>query len=995
MSGTTRTSTRRQNAAAINKENVAPSGVANPAATTFRVPPRPTGAAKATAAKVKANAPTPTTDGGDAQAMSYAAVAAKRPTADSRAGSRVAAVVPTTGASKTMQPLGLKTNTTTAAAAKAKPATLAAAPTATKSAAATASSKKGSAAALKSTTGSTVATPSENGVNANSAAKTASKTKAPSRNTSATANKAPQRNSDDDESSGTSDSDDGEETNTTLRAKLAAYKAKLKEAKTAQSATAQPSQHVKSTLISNPDKVINIERAMGYRKGDAVGRREYLDTRRAVQRIMTEVGIDPAVDTFRGLPKGKLISVVAIARRDIKVFRRYKDAWPIPYLMQSIISNRRHHLAVLRRNSAVTSGGGGGSNEDEDEGGLEIEEEEQSHDDNSQGGEVRDTQGEFEEREYGHGFEANEEEGESELLAPPMGAGDVDDDDDMYVDDREVGRAIPDGEYGQYFPVPDNGDVDAALDDDLDSGGEADGSVKKRKALDQLRAAQQLKKKNRVGKSRQIYEKKFKAQIAHYNALMEKVPALAVDREVLRKNSAAIELLGASMVDSANQARSNDIFSLKDKFLQYLALEVPAGSKIPVKPDKSDRGFTNQYTAQLLIPAVLRSEFDDDPERFMAEVLNGTPQEAGGKDIFVDETEFPSFMWPENGFIPGPENQDKDFFRSEILVRVFRHIFTTPSSALKNLDDIITKSVQGMTKKEKMTTVTPASIAYACVMLRHAVTTATVWTQDDRSFNYQRYFEIIISLFDTKDEDADVEWVEDTIKWWNIKVFGKASPDYDDSSEAARSKKRAAPSTFDKIKMARADKRRRRLDAQQGQSNQPELPIPSALQPNLQPGQPPSSQSSPSHHHTAASMSPEQSTRQPLHPLSIPNLPQPAYSGNLPTPVPSQQRRGPRLAQQAYDHNNSHQQPPFIIDPELLRTPNITSPQARTQLDPSHLHSPHSYFNHANQSYYPNHGHQQPEHPATHAGPSNSHETQHDTMQYRGQSSGFNARNYG
>lgn len=126
------------------------------------------------------------------------------------------------------------------------------------------------------------------------------------------------------------------------------------------------------------------------------------------------------------------------------------------------------------------------------------------------------------------------------------------------------------------------------------------------------------------------YEDKFKVQIAQYKTLMDRVPSLAVDREVLRKDSSAIELLGASvcmnflkheiclihhqMVDSANQARSNDISSLKDKFLQYLGLELPVGSKIPNQPNKSDRGFRNQYTAQLLIPAVLRSQFDENPD---------------------------------------------------------------------------------------------------------------------------------------------------------------------------------------------------------------------------------------------------------------------------------------------------------------------------------------------------------------------------------------------
>lgn len=87
---------------------------------------------------------------------------------------------------------------------------------------------------------------------------------------------------------------------------------------------------------------------------------------------------------------------------------------------------------------------------------------------------------------------------------------------------------------------------------------------------------------------------------------------------------------------------------------------------------------------------------------------------------------------------------------------------------LKNVDDTVAKSVQGMAKKEKMCSVTPASIAYACIMLRHAATTVSIWDKDDRIFNYQVFFNLVVSLFDKSDETADVEWIDETLKWWNM-----------------------------------------------------------------------------------------------------------------------------------------------------------------------------------------------------------------------------------
>ncbi|PPR03035.1 hypothetical protein CVT24_012266, partial [Panaeolus cyanescens] len=334
--------------------------------------------------------------------------------------------------------------------------------------------------------------------------------------------------------------------------------------------------------------------------------------------------------------------------------------------------------------------------------------------------------------------------------------------------------------------------------------------------------------------TKELYENKFKVQIAHYKALMDRVPSLAVDREVLRKDS--------TMVDSANQARSNDISGLKDKFLQYLGLELPPTSILDLRDD-------------------------DTP---------GSEE----REIFVDETEFPSFMWPEGGFIPGPENRDVNLLRSPLLVRVFRHIFTTPTSALKRVDDTITKSVQGMAKKEKMTSVTPAAIGYACVMLRHAATTVSMWDKDDRSFNYQLFFDLVVSLFDKSDEVADIEWIDETLKWWNIKIFGQESPDYGNST--VKSKKRGAGSTIDEIRKARAEKRQRRVEAERSV-----VPGPSALGPAFSPSShsPATQQSSLSSlDQHRDSITPESLTFVPSTPLMQPPL-GPSARANMAQPL--------------------------------------------------------------------------------------------------------------
>ncbi|KAF9033896.1 hypothetical protein BJ165DRAFT_1534448 [Panaeolus papilionaceus] len=427
------------------------------------------------------------------------------------------------------------------------------------------------------------------------------------------------------------------------------------------------------------------------------------------------------------------------------------------------------------------------------------------------------------------------------------------------------------------------------------------------------------------------YEEKFRSQISHYNVLMERVPGLATDQEILRRDATAIELLGANMVDSANQARSNDIFSLKDKFLQYLALELPSGAAIPTRPDKSDRGFKNRFTAELLVPGILRSQFDKDPDSMMAELLNGTPQhleddEDDGREVPINEEEFPSFMWPAGGFVAGVENREVNLLQSRILVRVYRHIFTTPSSALKDLNDTITKSVQGMAKKEKMTNVMPASIAYACVMLRHAATCTTSWDQHDRSFNYQRYFAIVVALFDKDDEDADIEWIHDTLKWWDTMIFGMESPNYDGSNLMNSKKRSASNSTLDEIKKLRKAKKQRRIEERQAEGSQ--IPASSALQPTLPPPEStqhpepsiPSSSSSVSNGPLTSPLAHQGQPRlQPLGPSNVMNSLLEA------TPPPNQLARAPRLAQQSGREFSQPESPEMYssalsyssIDPQL------------------------------------------------------------------------------
>ena len=86
--------------------------------------------------------------------------------------------------------------------------------------------------------------------------------------------------------------------------------------------------------------------------------------------------------------------------------------------------------------------------------------------------------------------------------------------------------------------------------------------------------------------------------------------------------------------------------------------------------------------------------------------------------VQITDEDFPSFLYDtETAY--DEENKDIGLFRGFLLVRVYRHIFTGPSSAM-NPTAKVNKS---KARKFRLTEVTGRTIAYACVQVRDCVST--------------------------------------------------------------------------------------------------------------------------------------------------------------------------------------------------------------------------------------------------------------------------------
>ncbi|KAF7372526.1 hypothetical protein MVEN_00114700 [Mycena venus] len=261
--------------------------------------------------------------------------------------------------------------------------------------------------------------------------------------------------------------------------------------------------------------------------------------------------------------------------------------------------------------------------------------------------------------------------------------------------------------------------------------------------------------------------------------------------------------------EAASSARQNDTSTLKQK--HSYVLHDPTHSLVPKIPEsalKSDRGLNHPMLRDAIIPWPLRLRIhekqglpEDAPE---GTEPSPTPEATAalkalmkGKTVdkkpalVAKQYEYPSCFYAEGAF--DPADPEKGLFRSQFILRVLRHIWTAPASAMNGaskIPKVCNARAHGQYK------VIPEMLAYAC---RQARTTISVsdWTPKEGSYNYETMFNNIVLLFEADPTDP---WAIETLEWLQNGVFGGAdasdnesdSDDEDASAAATILAKRAA-----------------------------------------------------------------------------------------------------------------------------------------------------------------------------------------------------------
>jgi len=233
-------------------------------------------------------------------------------------------------------------------------------------------------------------------------------------------------------------------------------------------------------------------------------------------------------------------------------------------------------------------------------------------------------------------------------------------------------------------------------------------------------------------------------------ALLKKVPGL--EERLMNPSTTEEELqLAATMLQKgASGARSDDTKSLKSAIVDWLT---PPGEPLvpPIARNvKADRGFNHEITGQLLCPAGVDWT---DPE---------IKQKLRTGELSIAGDQWPVLLY--SGYKFHEDDPWRGLLRSSILLKTYKHIFTSPSSVEREAK--ATRS--GNARIHGMTRVTPASIAYAATQARFALSSSAVFTRSDTTTDSERFYNSVLDLLEDQDEAKEVD---DLLVWWNSQIF--------------------------------------------------------------------------------------------------------------------------------------------------------------------------------------------------------------------------------
>ncbi|KAJ3531434.1 hypothetical protein NMY22_g8153 [Coprinellus aureogranulatus] len=205
----------------------------------------------------------------------------------------------------------------------------------------------------------------------------------------------------------------------------------------------------------------------------------------------------------------------------------------------------------------------------------------------------------------------------------------------------------------------------------------------------------------------------------------------------------------------AASARSDDTKSLKGPILDWITpVDGPPLAPPLSRSAKQNRGFHHERTGFLLCPAELDWSQDEFSPVIKKQLRN--------KELTVAGSHWPIFVYKGEKF--NPDDPWMGLFRNELLIKGFKHIFTSPSS----VDDEPKATRSGNARIHGMSHVTPASLSYVATQIRFALSSAGVFSRTDRETDSETFYTSILELLEDPEEQDEVKPL---LLWWNQRIF--------------------------------------------------------------------------------------------------------------------------------------------------------------------------------------------------------------------------------
>ncbi|KAF7970326.1 hypothetical protein HWV62_24346 [Athelia sp. TMB] len=240
----------------------------------------------------------------------------------------------------------------------------------------------------------------------------------------------------------------------------------------------------------------------------------------------------------------------------------------------------------------------------------------------------------------------------------------------------------------------------------------------------------------------------------------------------------------------SDQARGDDTAKLKAATVPWVNATFGASTPPPSPQTKHERGLDNDHTGRLLCPGEF--SWDDLTVRSLIR--------EGHEDFLVTAQSWPNFMYA--GYSCDVSDIENGLMKSVMLVKAFKYLFTSPSSAAdKSLD-----TGERRAKRAKLTqpatrsnvacliglrAVTPRAIAYVAVQLRFALSSGTSWKLVDIDFSHVEFYAAIVDFFENPARPRSKAKADALLAWWNLQIFGCRNGA---SEELQRSQPRAGSS---------------------------------------------------------------------------------------------------------------------------------------------------------------------------------------------------------